>query len=141
MAKQFAFICFGVLCLAVAYHLGARSAMADWVGPGSGNVAGVVSRSGGFVAWSVTGEAWTIDQRGWERDLELYDLPVPASEVKVIAGGHSGGLVLITVDDRAYDHGGSIGWIDVGQYPGSPVGLEGGSWGSLKDRLGRNAGR
>ena len=47
MAKRFFFVCAGILCLAFAYHLGARNATAQ--GQAAGNIK-LVEAWGGYIA-------------------------------------------------------------------------------------------
>lgn len=52
-AKRFFFVCAGLLCLAIAYHLGARSAGAQT--PGNTVVA---SRADGYVVYTSNGDVY-----------------------------------------------------------------------------------
>jgi hypothetical protein len=78
MAKRFAYVSFGILCLVAAYQLGAERASADW--DPNGQIVGVLAHN---TVWTTSGEAWkffTLPQ-GWTRQEE-NDLPVPASEIR-----------------------------------------------------------
>ena len=47
MAKRFFYVCAGILCLAFAYHLGARNAIAQ--GQGASNIK-LIEAWGGYIA-------------------------------------------------------------------------------------------
>lgn len=130
MARRFFFVSAGIFLLAGAYHLGVRTARADWDLSSAGDLVGfatpgfgeahVVTREGKM--WQVTYHEWTQ----WT-DPEA-DLPVPTAMVKFFGPG-----VLITKDEVAWVYAGTgIGWISKGPFPGSPVPVDGRSFGSIK---------
>jgi hypothetical protein len=126
MTKRLFYLSLSLLCLVAAYQLGADRAGATW----DPNVGGEIV--GGWAYWwyTTSGEAWSATpENGWERDAQ-FDLPVPASQVKFIQGGH-----LLTIDDVAWsNYGDGAGWRYVGPFPGGPVPLETDSWGKVKER-------
>jgi hypothetical protein len=132
MARRFAHISFGILCLTAAYQLGAESATADWDPTGSGVVWG--GTHGKY--YGSAGDAWqvtTFPDR-WNRDAE-FDLPISPSEVKFISqpAWNSGSMYVITTSDEAWaKHGPGFKWVVVGPFPGGPVGVESESFGKTK---------
>ena len=125
MAKQFFYVCLGVLCLVAAHQLGVERAQADWDPSVSGEIVGVWAG----VGFTRTGEAWTFwnAAEGWLR-APNHDLPVPVSEVKFIDQGS-----VITIDDVAWRRANDE-WVEIGPFPGGPVPLQPDSWGKIKDR-------
>jgi hypothetical protein len=126
MAKRFAYVSFGLLCLVAAYQLGAGRARADW------NVTGTIVGGDFRTYFAANGEAWTLNEgsRAWERN-PTEDLPVPASNVKFFSqsgwiGGY--GYLVTTSDEGWVKGGGPAPWEYVGQLPG-PVALPSEFWG------------
>jgi hypothetical protein len=118
-ARNFMFVCIGLLALAMAYHLGSRSTYAAYDPEVRGRIIGVR----GDECVDRFGEAWHLDGDGWVRQ-EGADLPVPISDVKFL-----GERILITVNDHGwyYDSG---KWVLVGEFPSDRVLPEGETWGS-----------
>ena len=126
MARRFAYISFGILCLTAAYQLGAERASADWDQTLSGQVVGI---DGAIRVWDNAGRGWTVEVSPpeWVRVASL-DLPVPVSEVKILAGN-----AFITYDDVAWVQSGGQ-WVNCGPFPGGPIAVEQESAGSVKGK-------
>ena len=82
VAKRFFYVCAGLLCLALAYHSGARNAAAQ--GPGNTAVGiSVASNGGGFVWAGITanGDTYISDNSGysWTREGNLFSGSGPTS--------------------------------------------------------------
>jgi hypothetical protein len=125
MAKRFAYISFGLLCLVAAYQFGASQA----VGSAAGSEILAMDHSGWFLDSS--GQVWNVVTPAlgsWTR-WPTYDCPVPVSEVKYW-GAHS----LLTWADVAWAHDG-FNWHEVGPFPGGPVTVDDESWGRMKERF------
>lgn len=123
MAKRFFYVAAGVFLLVAAYQLGAQRAMADW--GGTGLVAGI----GHGVVWNALGDAYTPDLYVWNRQPPL-DLPVPASDVRLI-DGDGGSLLLVTTSDAVFWYTNSQ-WYAMPAVPGGPISVEGRSFGKTK---------
>ena len=127
MAKRFAYVSFGILCLVAAYQLGAQRARADWDVSLSGDVVGTF---GWDAVFDRAGQAWRLEPTHtpqWER-APTFDLPVPTTQIKLMSN-----FVIITNDDRGWVLQGSA-WNDVGAYPGDPTPLAADSWAKIKGR-------
>ena len=133
MAKRFMYISIGINCLVAAYQVGVEKARADWANGSAGQVAGIAHvSSDNFAVWSQSGEAWVLLGNNWGGRDPSMDLPVPTSEIKLLAGTSIGNMALVTVSDLVYHWSGD--WVLVGPFPGSPVSLEDNSWGKVKER-------
>jgi hypothetical protein len=136
MAKRFFYLSLGILCLVAAYQLGAERARADWDLQSPGQIVG--ANGPGESVYTADGTAWFVDPNGggWIRASDYQplwdlDLPVPAEDVKFLSAS-----VLITKTDEAWWFGwGPDEWQYVGPFPGAPVPVEKGSWGSIKGRF------
>lgn len=138
MAKKFAYLSFGVLCLVVAYQLGAARVRADWRGE---DVPGlIVAGGGGGSLWlNRTGEVWDLGGGcggipGWclRKDLSA-GFPVPLSEIKFFESPGGDVFVLITNNDDGWTWYPSGGWQGPYPFPGA-VSVENSSWGDIKGR-------
>ena len=131
-AKKFFYVCAGLFLLAAAYHLGAQSAKADWDETLTGPIVG----GDGWKFYTRSGEAWEVQREGppWHR-TPAYDLPVPASDVKLVTLDYSGQGRLVTKSGDAWvhDYGESCSWVYVGPFPGGSVQVESKSWSGVKD--------
>jgi hypothetical protein len=144
MARRFFYTSLGLLCLIAAYQLGAGGARADWSPNVAGQIIGGDMSAANQSRWyTASGEAWKLSSSGWERgEWETrIDLPVPASQVKFLAGEPASigfGIHLITMDDVAwtiFTVGPSNGeWQELGPLPAAPVAVEGESVGGVKGR-------
>jgi hypothetical protein len=81
MARKFFYVCAGLLCLALAYHLGARSATAQ--APGNSIVAAFpASYPLQFVAVTANGDFFGAERVGgpWVHYSNVFSGPTPANE-------------------------------------------------------------
>lgn len=128
MAKRFLSVAAGTCLLAIAYVLGASYAQADW--SGTGTIVGAI----GDVAWNALGEGYSLNPYpptpGWNRNV-AWDLPVPVSEIRLLAGGSDGYVVLVSDDDRSW-FSYSGGWTELPPLPGGPISVESRSFGRMK---------
>ena len=120
MAKRFAYVSFGILCLVAAYQLGAERATADWDLTSPGQIVGASGPAD--AVYTADGTAWFVDpEQGWIKvsDFEPLwdlDLPVPAEDVKFL-----GDKVLITKSEDAWlFQWGPDAWVHAGPFPGTP---------------------
>jgi hypothetical protein len=137
MTKRLFYLSLSLLCLVSAYQLGADRAMAEWDANAIGAIIGLTTNgpSGDGLVYTSAGEAWALrSNAAWVREswVEVYDLPVLASEVKFIDDAH-GIIYLITTSDEGWVLNGST-WVSAGPFPGGPVPLQSDSWGKVKDR-------
>ena len=85
-ARSFFYVCLGVLCLAITYHLGARSAAAQ---AGSGANALIVCSLGGiqsFVALTSNGDVYVADGAlgGWHYQNNIFGGgPTPSQNISI----------------------------------------------------------
>ncbi len=126
MAKKFAFVSIGILCLAlsalIGFHIGNQAAQAQTPALHSLGHNGWVLDSAGQV-WNLTAA------NCWER-MPAWDIPVPLADVKWW-DNHA----LITQSEIAWRHDQSTGsWINCGPWPGSPVPTSENTWGNTKEK-------
>jgi len=117
MAKKFMYVCFGILALVVAFHLGAQHGQAGLVDQsGSGIVA--IDESCSWVLLN-NGEVWQWPTRPFENPdwshQSYNDLPLPSSNVVMWCANF---FVDTSGDGWILHH--TEGWMNVGQPPGGP---------------------
>jgi hypothetical protein len=129
MAKRFFYVCLGILCLVITYHVGADRARGEW-NPSGGWVIGVAFP----YVWNTNGEAWEHHSTyGWRTRPEV-DLPVPVDQVAILSEVTPGNAMLVTVTDEVWRlRNDTIYWSCLGS-PCGPVPLQADSWGKVKDR-------
>jgi hypothetical protein len=127
MTKRLFYVSLSLLCLVGAYQLGADRARAEWDDSVLGSVVGGFSDGWNSTWYAASGEAWSLNNQGWERVVES-DLPVPASEVKFMDE-----RTIITASDEGWLLVSNT-WQNFGPFPGGPVPLQAESWGKVKDR-------
>jgi len=136
LARRFFYVSLGILALAVAYHLGATRATAEWNHSVPGEIVGFASRGGICYAFSQSGQAWGLDSpSGWTREPTV-DLPVPVSDVKFCVGSTIN-LFIVTNSDEVWSQDWANGWVSMPAFPGGSTGvsaptLEPTTWGKLK---------
>jgi len=129
MSKRFFYVSLGVLALAIAWHLGARSARGDWDTSGLGSIGGVQ----GPIWWAHSGEAYRLEAGGsWTRDSG-YDLPSMTGQVE-LTGEYPQGIAVATSTDEVFLHTAS-GWFRAQPFPGSGTATEKTSWGGFKKQF------
>ena len=137
MAKKFAYISFGMLCLVAANQLGGGARGRVSLGPQSA-AAGVVIEDVGIVSQfgelllDSNGDVWGIFGGCWlPFSTSAGPLPVPVSDLKF---WHPNTIVTKSnVLWREADDGGG-GWINCGPWPGGPIATESESWGGVKGK-------
>jgi len=81
-AKVFFIVCAGLLCLALAYHLGARSAGAQ--APGNPVVAlGVNSQGQCVSAATANGNVYITVSGGWAYSSNIFGSATPAQSISI----------------------------------------------------------
>ena len=126
-AKRFFYVCAGILCLALAYHFGARSATAQASGY---DCAGV---NGSAAAAVINRELWHIEALG-SRLQRLQGGPVPGT-ARVVACGING---VVLENGEAWRNFG--GWEFLGTFPFSgPTPSTQETWGGVKARYRQGA--
>jgi hypothetical protein len=133
-ARAFFFVCAGLLCLALAYHLGARSAGAQ--SGGQFRVAGWTSGSSSSLGeiYVVAGETmynlWSgSGQAGWSIHPGPMGVafPVPTDQIAWYNGNQ-----LVTTAGEGWGFSGTYQhWIDCGPVPGSTPTAQS-TWGQVK---------
>jgi len=131
-ARKFFLVSLGILCLVAAYQLGATRARADWSGIGP-----VFGMAGGIVAWNSQGQAYQGNSTigSWSH-LDRLDLPVPASDVKMLEGEPYGSIMFVTQSDEIWQNA-SGQWARLPPVPGGLVSVEGRSFGATKAKFRR----
>ena len=117
-AKRFFFVCAGLLCLAITYHLGARNA-----GAHEPSFMDCASFGDGYSPVAV------VDRQLFYSDGRRIGDPVPGTSPVVACGAN--GVVL--ANGEAWRWGGS-GWYLMGTFPGGPVPTKVETIGRLKAR-------
>ena len=79
VAKRFFYVSAGILCLALAYHLGATTATAQ---APSNPVVGITDVTGGESAITANGDTYFTNTGGatWELRGNLFSAPSPAAQ-------------------------------------------------------------
>ncbi len=117
-AKTFLFVCAGLLCLAIAYHLGARSAGAQ---APSGVECVNVDGGRGFAV--IGGYSYMVDDTGVSR----IPVPVPGRAVACLF------QTALLDNGQVWTYAEGEGWTLRGTLPfGSPVPAARPSWGQVK---------
>jgi hypothetical protein len=129
-ARAFLLVCAGLLCLALAYHLGARSAGAH---SGTFTAADCDAYSWEFSA--VMGRTVCILYEGGGRKTTVAGIPGTAP---VVACSYQGGRACVVLDNGdCYDCaiGGAVyPWTFRGNLLGGAVSAQGTTWGQVKAR-------
>jgi hypothetical protein len=139
MAKKFALVSFGVLCLMlsalIGFHVGGQSAQAQSPrsaitasSPSTGIIVGV--DWGGYVL-DYLGQVWYMRYGCWERRPQA-DPPVPVSEIKLWSY-----YTFVTNDDSVWEAHGDI-WEECPPWPGGPVQTRPETWGGVKGKYDGN---
>lgn len=134
-AKRFFYVATGVFLLVAAYQLGAEGARAEWEAGVPGQIVGLTtSSSGGWaIAYTSDGRAWGLRSTAtWSDEawVGVYDLPVPAAEVKFLETA-PWGACLITKNDEGWVLNGAQ-WFSAGQFPGGTVSTQRQAFGKTK---------
>jgi hypothetical protein len=132
MAKKFMYVCFGILVLAVAFHLGARLGEAGYVDNTSGGIVAIFSSGAGYVLLD-NGEVWHLETSAntWVFDADmtsrLADSGVPVSDMKFIWNESW----FVTQSNELWKHD-YLGWHNCGSPPGGATLTETTTWGKIK---------
>lgn len=130
MAKKFMFACFGLLALALAFHLGADYGAASIV---DHSTSGIVAANSQSVLLD-NGEIWHWATGIWHQ-REPEAVPVPVSQIKfwdnILFVTTSNELWGFSVDS---EHG---GWCNLGSPPSNPTAVQPSTWGQIKAQLGK----
>ena len=121
MAKKFMYVCFGLLALAVAFHLGAQYGRADYV---DHSTTGVVSGGAGKVLLD-NGEVWTYDDSEFTW-VYNYTLPVPISKIKFASGDY-----FVDTFNQMWRHDPDGTWFNCASPPGV-TSTHSTTWGEIK---------
>src|SRR5438132_215026 len=129
VAKRFFYVCAGIFLLAVAYHLGARSATAQ----------GSLAECVGFDDYSgsaiINRELWVALNTSPIRVEKVLGGPVPGT-ARVVACGYKG---VVLENGEVYRNPGG-GWEDQGTFPFSGVtAATQETWGGVKARYRQGA--
>jgi hypothetical protein len=125
MAKRFMYVCFGILALAAAFHLGARYGQAAYV---DHSATGIVALSGNILLLD-SGDVYDLSD-AWIPRPELTP-PVPVSEIR-----YWGGYFLSTYSNEVWQYNvPEPSWINWGLPPGL-VTTQPTMWGRIKGEFG-----
>ena len=128
LAKRFFYVCAGILCLALAYHLGAVSATAQ----SGASVEGASIESFQLNAFpratACVNRLWRWMEENGAPRVNL--VPVPGTE-RIVATDPYGSVMLENGDWLQFD---GSSWVLVGNLVGAPTPASQGTWGSLKTR-------
>jgi hypothetical protein len=109
-ASSHLFVCAGLLCLAVSYHLGAVSAKAQTSGQFR------LVQYGDHAISVVSGDAlYTLTDRWTSAGGPSGPLPVPDAEIAAYTGAS-----LVTLDGIGWSYSNQV-WVCVGPVPGGPT--------------------
>jgi hypothetical protein len=129
MAKRFMYVCFGILALVVAFHVGAEYGQASYV---DHSTTGIVASAGDGIHFLLEdGTVRTFHTvQGWS-PFAPYDLPIPVSQVKFW-----GLNFFISTANEIWVTDGVYPWANYGSPPGL-VGTEATTWGQIKAEFGK----
>ena len=132
LAKRFLYVCAGLLCLAVAFHLGAVSGHAQ-TGSTIDGAAIAWCQSGGGVSCGAslraTGVVDRIFHYLWDNGtVATFPVPVPGTGRIIATDGLAGAVILENGDVFEFN---GTGWTLLG---GGPTATHAESWGKLKAR-------
>jgi len=124
MAKRFFYVCAGLLCIALAYHAGARTATAQ-VGGGIDGAA--------FGTWNTCAVGRTFY---YQIGGLFVPEPIPGTDRVIATGGSPAKVMLENGDVYVYPGtpAGGGPWEYAGNMIGAPIPVEQSSFGSLKAR-------
>jgi hypothetical protein len=123
MAKKFMYVCFGILALAAAFHLGARYGGASYVDQ---SASGIIALEADKMLLD-NGEVWEFHYSPFPQwtDRSEYTPPVPLSDIKF----WSATFLVTAANEVWYRHDGS--WHNGGSPPGL-VATQPTTWGEIK---------
>ena len=134
MAKKFMYVCFGILMLMAAFHLGGQYGSAETMvdHSGTGIVAISTQRAGPAIDVLLdNGEQWSHWMgAGWEHSASVYDTPVSPSGIKFWAYN-----LLVTNSNELWTLGGGV-WTNYGAPPTGSSLTEPTTWGKIKAEFG-----
>jgi hypothetical protein len=131
MAKRFFYVCAGLLCLALSYHLGARNATAQ----GGLLEVGAVDDVGDetYITGAAGRTVYWFDANNNRTEGQALP-PVPGTSPVLATGATGNHVVLENGDIYSRDFGAPSGWVFRGNLVGSPTPAASESMGSLKAR-------
>ena len=129
MAKRFFFVCAGLLCLALSFHLGQVTAQAQSGATIEGGNIGFV-QAGSFPR--ATGCVDRIFRWMGENGALHEDLPVPVPGTQRIIATDPFGTVLLENGD--WYKWGADSWVLIGNLSGGPTPAQRKTWGAMKFR-------
>ncbi|MFC1799452.1 hypothetical protein ACFL2Z_00865 [Candidatus Eisenbacteria bacterium] len=127
MAKKFMFVCFGILALVIAFHLGAQYGQAGYV---DHTATGIISFDGYYVLLD-DGTVWcTPPSGGWSQEHSEFTPPVPISQIKFWQR-----WACISTNDEYWEYVGP-GWVNHGSPPIGPTSTQPTTWSKIKAEFG-----
>jgi hypothetical protein len=129
MAKKFMFVCFGILALVIAFHLGAQYGQAGYV---DHSATGIIATNNAYHYLMENGDIYSFNEiAGWGYE-GAYSLPVPVSQVKFWVDKNH---FISTADEIWLKGGVSQDWINWGAPPGAAP-AQSSTWGEIKAEFG-----
>jgi hypothetical protein len=127
--KRLMFGSIAVLCLALAFHLGAEYSRSCYVDHVSGGIIAVWEGAGYTTrVLDDNGDTWGVHMSGyWEPESDLPPLPVPVQDLKFWSG-----TCIVTQDNGVWRAEGTpMTWTYCGHWPGGSA-TSRTSWGKIK---------
>ena len=129
MLKRIAYGSAAVLCLALAFHMGAASTGASYVDHSASGIVALSSNDYDDFALDENGQVWRLSGPGGWVPTPTDPIPVPLSEVKLWDVD-----TIVTFDNVAWCVVAGGHWQSIGPWPqASPV--EARSWGAIKSEF------
>lgn len=130
MARKFFYVCAGLLCLMLAYHLGARNATAQ---AGTGWFISGVGSGSAYVT-TASGDVWRyVPGIGWLNDLgNIFGAESGGRSIVSLIPGE-----VVTSTGEVWFSSGGVPygqWINAGVPPLGPTSAQQETWGALKGR-------
>ena len=138
VAKRFFYVCAGLLCLALVYHLGAMNASAQAGGP---FVVGSFDPDSDPLVIDSAGQMWMMG-RANNPGVRVGPVPLPKSGTvleatcSVVAGSFDGYVLYADGDAYMFNR---TQWIFLGNVVGGPTPSTRETWGTVKSRYRQGA--
>ena len=130
MAKEFMYVCLGILALIAAFHLGAQYGQAEYVDHSTtGAVGAELSGNGDSFLLLDNGEVWHWNEGNQEWVAHISP-PIPLSQIKFWIE-----RVIVDSADQVWVYSGGQ-WLNRGAPPGGATLSHPTTWGQIKAEFG-----